>query len=372
MAGTVAKLQDFVDTEIDDVKCYINEIPAFVETEIEHLYNTLHSSLRFLRLFRDAKQISTYVAWREWERAVILLFEIRGKTVHVLNEMIELEEKEIERFATYIFKRLPDVQIISFKAIRTTLDRFPYPVQKHNAKDTYLINLPATPEAYTASLRKTLRNDIRYDLRKIARDFPSFSSRFYEKDEIPEPILKDLIRLSEDRIAQKAGDFAHDEQQIIALARQCGFANVMTIDGKVCAGTISYFIGSGCFQELTARDPAYFNYSIGTLTNYVTICEAIQRGKKKFSLGGGRFDYKEKLLGVLTDADRVEIYRSRSVMLMRIDHAMKTLAQAYLRRAKVWVHTNKNHAVARLITRAFNFFTGLAQRLSPARNSQIR
>jgi hypothetical protein len=359
MEGTVAQLDRLIDTDEDDVTCYFNEIPAFVEPEIERLYNTLHSSLRFLRIFRTTENVSTYVAWRKLERAVILLFQVAGRTVHVLNEMIDLEQKEVERFASFIFAKLPQVHIISFKAIRTTVDQFAYPVQKHNAKDAYIISLPATAEEYTASLNKTLRNDTRYDLRKIARDHPTFASHFYEKDEIPEQLLKDLMRLSEDRISRKVSDFAHDDQRIIALARQCGIANVLTIDGKVCAGTLSYFIGSACYQELTARDPAYANYSIGTMTNYLTICEAIQRGKKKFSLGGGRFDYKEKLRGVLTNADQVEIYRSRPIMLAHLGHATKTLAQAYLRQAKLWVHTHKEHVLSRLLTRAFNFYKQL-------------
>lgn len=356
MEGTVAQLHRHTHTEIADVTCYFNDIPAFVEHDIEHLYNTLHSSLRFLRVFRTTRDVSTYVAWHEFERAVILLFQIKGRTVHVLNEMIDLEQREVERFASYIFGKLPQVRIISFKAIRTKVDRFAYPVQKHNAKDTYVISLPATSEEYTASLNKTLRNDIRYDLRKIARDHPSFASHFYEKEEIPEQVLKDLIRMSEERISRKATDFAHEEQRIITLARQCGFVNALTIDGKVCAGTVSYFIGSGCFEELIARDPAYTNYSIGTMTNYLTICEAIRRGMKKFSLGGGRFDYKKKLLGVLNEADHVEIYRSRTAMLIHLGNAAKTLAHAHLRLAKLWVHTHKEHALSRLVTNAFNFY----------------
>ena len=345
-----------ISTDYSSITCHFNEIPAFVEPEIERLYSTLHSSLPFFRIFRTMEEVSTYVAWRELQPAVILLLQIKGRTVHVLNEMIELEQKEVERFASYVFGKLPQVQIISFKAIRTTADRFAYPVQKHNAKDTYVITLPATPEQYLASLGKGLREKIPYKLRKIGRHHPSFESHFYEKEEIPEQVLKDLIRLSEDRISQKVSDFTHDEQRIIALAKQCGFVNSLTIDGKVCAGTVNYYIGDNSFLELIARDPDYAIYSIGTLANYLSICESIRRGRKKFYLGGGRFDYKQQLLGVLTDADHLEIYRSHSVMLIRLGNAAKTLAQAYLRLAKVWVHTHKEHALSRLATSAIKFY----------------
>lgn len=338
-----------------EVDFFFNEIPAFAEPEMERLYNTLHSSLPFFRIFRNTKNVSTYVVRRESRPAVILLFHITGRTVHVLNEMINLEKGEVERFASYVFDRLPQVHIISFKAIRTAADQFAYPVQKHNAKDTYVITLPDTPDQYLESLSKSLRKDILKDMRKIARAHPSFASRFYEKEDIPEQLLRELIHMSEERIAKKVSDFAHDEQRIIALARQCGFVNVLTIDGKVIAGTINYFIGESNFEELIARDPAYRNFGVGMITMYLSICESIRRGKKRFYLGGGRFDYKEKLLGVLTDADHVEIYRSRATLFMHLGNAAKTLVHAYLRLAKLWVHTHKEHVLSKLVTSLFNF-----------------
>ncbi|TCS36323.1 acetyltransferase (GNAT) family protein [Paucimonas lemoignei] len=356
METTAAQPTGTLNSSGTDVNFYFNEIPEFAGPEIERLYNTLHSSLPFFRIFRTTSDVSTYVARREGRPAVILLFQIHGRTVDVLNEMIDLEKEEVERFASHVFAELPQVHIISFKAIRTTMDRFAYPVQQHNAKDTYVIALPDTPEAYLDRLAKSLRKDILKDLRKIARAYPSFSSRFYEKDEIPEQVLRDLIRMSEDRISKQVSDFSHDEQRIVALARQCGFVNVLTIDGKICAGTVNYFIGDSNFEELIARDPTYRNFGIGILTMYLTICEAIRRGKKKFYLGGGRFDYKEKLLGVLTDADHVEIYRSRATMFLHLGNAAKTLLQAYLRLAKLWVHTHKEHALSKLVTGIFNLY----------------
>lgn len=310
--------------------------------------------------------VSAYVAWHESVPTVILLFQVRNRTAHVLNEMIDLKQEEIQRFASYLFDNLPQVRIISFKAIRTEVCRLVYPFQQYNAKETYVITLPATPDQYTAMLGKGLREKIPYKLRKLEREHPAFESRFYEKEEIPEQVLKDLIRLSEERIARKVGDFSHDELRIIALARQCGFVHVMTVDGKVCGGSVNYYIGSNAFLELIARDPSYSIYSIGMLTAYLSICESIRRGKKKFYLGGGRFDYKEKLLGVLTDADHVEIYRSRAAMLSHLGNAARTLAHACLWRAKVWIHTHKEHALSRLTTSAFHYIRHRKARLLPA------
>lgn len=46
-------------------------------------------------------------------------------------------------------------------------------------------------------------------------------------------------------------------------------------------------------------------------------------------------------------------------MLVHVGNAAKTLAHAYLRHAKVWVHTHKEHVLSRLITGAFNFYRHL-------------
>src|SRR4051812_32319725 len=85
------------------IACYIDEIPEFIEPELERLYGTLHSSLPFFRVFRNTESVSTYVALKGSQPAVILLFQIQGKIVHVLNEMINLEQRELERFASYVF-----------------------------------------------------------------------------------------------------------------------------------------------------------------------------------------------------------------------------------------------------------------------------
>lgn len=336
---------------------HINEIPAFVEVEIERIYGTLHSSIPFFKIFRSTKNVSTYTSWSENQPEAILLFQISGRSVQVLNEMIDLDEREIERFASYVFAKLPFVHIISFNAIRTALDRFAYPVQKHNAKDTYVITLPPTPDDYMASLSRRLRDNIQYSLRRVKRDHPSFESRFYETEKIPDDVLKSLIRLSEERISQKVADFSHDERRIIALAKQCGFVNVLTIDGKICGGTINYFIGINSFLELVARDLTYAHYSLGMVTNCLSVCETIRRGKKSYYLGGGRFDYKEKLLGVLVEADHVEIYRSRLHLVVHAGHAAKTLGHAYLRLAKVWVKTHQQHVISKFVTKLFNIYT---------------
>lgn len=347
------------DPEKITISCFRNEIPTFIETELVQLYNTLHSSLPFFKVFRTTDKVSSYVVWRDNRPITILLFRYGNGKIDVLNEMIELDQEEIHRFSRYVFLNFSEVNIISFKAVSANIHKFPFPLQKNNAKDTYVITLPETPEKYLASLGKNIRNTIKCQLRKIVRDYPSFTSRFYVGEEINEQHIRELIKLSESRISIKEADFTHDEKRIMLLAKMCGFVHVLLIEGRVCGGTVNYCIGSNYFNELSARDLSYQAYGIGKLSLYLTICETIARSGKKYYLGGGRFEYKNKMLAVKQDMDRLEIYRSYGKLALHFDNVAHTAIEAYVRRLKVWLRQHDKYFFSRFIFSSFYFFKKL-------------
>lgn len=339
----------------------MNEVPSFIEPELARLYNTLHSSLPFFKVFRSTDQVSTYVAWDDCEPIVILLFRLVNGRVEVLNEMIDIAPLELSRFVRYIFARLPAANIVSFKAVKTDTEGFPFPLQKNNAKETYAIALPGTPAEYTESLGKSTRTNIRYSLNKITRDYPSFACQFYVNDQVNEEHIREIIRLSERRISGKASHYSHDVQRIIHLTRLCGFVNVLTIDGKVCAGTVNYRVGSGVFGEVIGHDFSYEKYGLGKLSVYLTICESITRGCTKFYLGGGRFDFKGRILSAMENMDRLEIYRSPLAMVFNFDNAVKASVAAGIRRVKVWLHEHQDRFIAKCVFSAFYFWRSLSK-----------
>lgn len=362
MDAAFAMTETAVQEEEVTVSCYVNEIPAFVEAELAKLYGSLHSSLQYFKVFRSISNASCYVAWRGNQPTAILVFHVKNGRIDVLNEMLELEQAELSRFVRYVFERFPDAGIISFKALKADTDGLGLPLQRSNAKDTYMISLPATAQEYTANLGKSTRSTLRHQLNKIVRDFPSFTSRFYVNEEIEERHVREIIKFNEDRITSKAYKFSHDDQRILSLAKTCGFVNVITIDGRICAGTVNYRIGDSVFGEVIGYDTGYEKSGVGKLALYLTICESIARGGKNFYLGGGRFDFKSRMLGVQLHMDRVEIYRSYASLLLHFDKAASTAFNAYLRRLKVWLHEHEDKAFAQLIFNSFYFWKNLRNR----------
>lgn len=335
------------------IACYINEVPDFVEAELVRLYHTLHSSMAYFRIFRSADKLSCYVASRDGVPVTILLFLFANGTIKVVNEMIEIDPAELSRFAQYMFANFPLSSVISFKAVKTDAAGFPFPFQKSSVKETYVIALPATPEEYTASLGKSTRTGVRYQLNKVRRDHPSFVSRFYVNEEIDEAHVRAILRMSEERITAQAFSFSHDTERVLGLLKTCGFVHVLFIDGRVCGGSVNYRVGSGCFGEAIGQHPDYEKYGLGKLTVYLTVCESIAMGCRKFYLGGGRFDFKSRMLGVLQEMDRLDIYRSRAKMLLNIDKAGKVVVDGYVRQLKTWLRKNEEKALARFVVSSF-------------------
>ena len=362
MDAAMTRIDGAIQSDDITIACYINEVPLFLETELVRLYDTLYSSLPFFKVYRSTEQLSSYVAWCGNQPTTILLFKFRNGRIEVLNEMIEIDQAELDRFARYMFAKFSSANIISFKALKTDTHRFSFPIQKCYANDTYVITLPATPKEYTAALGKSTRTGIRYQMNKVVRDHPSFTSRFYVNEEIEEQHIREILKLSGVRISSKAFNFSHDEKRIIRLAKMCGLVNVLFIDGRLCAGSVNYRIGSSYFGAVMGQDFAYEKYGLGKLTIYLTICESIVRQGKRFYLGGGPFDYKSRMLGVQHEMDRLEIYRSYGKLMLNFDRAAKTVIDGYVRQLNVWLHKHEDKLGAKFVLNSYYLWKNLMKK----------
>ena len=335
-----------------DIRCYLHAIPPFVEVALADLYDTLHASLPFFRVYRSTHAVSCYVAERDGRPSTILLFRCQDRRLEVLNEMIAVRQDELRRFTRYVFQHFPRVDLIEFKALAVTAaapSGLGFPVQQHNAKDTWVIALPDTPEAYLAGLGKSTRANVRQQTNLVTRTFPGFSTRFYTQGEIDERHVRAILRFSEARIRAGGANVTHDVDRIMALARTCGFVVVLSIDGQVCAGSVNYRVGTSCFGDVTGYDPRFEKYSLGKLCVFQTVSASIARGGKRFYLGGGHFEYKQRLGAELLGMDELKIYRSRWKMLANPQHAAGILLDARIRAGKEFLHRHRDHPLAKRV-----------------------
>lgn len=347
------------------ISCHVHEIPSFVERDLARLYGNLFSSLPFFRVFKPMEDVSTYVVRQGGQVITVILFRYKDGKIDVFNEMIRIDETEMHRFSRYMFSRFDRACVISFKAIQTNLKKLPFPFQQHNAKDDFVIALSRTPHDYTARLGKATRTNIKRYRKRLVQNFPSFSHHFYENKDIEEHHIRAIIDLSKSRISAKKKKFGVDEKEtqgLIRLAKMCGMVTVVRINGRLCAGTISYRVGSGYVAVVNAHDSKYDEYWLGTLCYYLTICESIVRGGKQFHMGGGQYEYKKRLFGVRQDMDRIEIYRSHGQRILHFDRVVMTMCAGYFRKLKVWLLAREKSVISQLVIRSWYIFHKLKAR----------
>lgn len=335
------------------ISCYVHEVPAFVERELATTYETLQSSLPFLRIWRTLAGASCYVARHAGRAPDILLFRCEGRQLVVLNEMIGIAPPDLASFAHYVFAHFSAIHVIRFHAVRTAPAAIGCPVQRHNAKDTFVVALPATPEDYLAALGKSTRANLRSRLNRIAKAYPTFSACFFSGADIEEDVVRRIVQLSEHRMRTRGVALKHDVDRMLALARTCGFVTVLSIDGRMCAGSLNYRVGASVFGEITAHDPAFESLAVGVLCVYHTICESIRTGAHSFYLGGGPFAFKERLLGRRLDMDQLHVYRSYGHVLAHADVAVVAFIQGQVRRLKLGLHERKGTWLADLVFRLY-------------------
>lgn len=331
-----------MDSNELEVAYYENEIPDFVALEMDRLYGNFFSSLTRLELGQGKpKGINTYVVRNNQEFVAIFLFIIKGRRAKVLNEVIRIDSDDIALFARHIFAAFKDVNVISFKAIETDIQKLRFLHQRTNYSEDIAMNLPATRQEYHASLGKNTRRNINRYTDKLKSSFPSFDYKVYEKDDVDEQQIRDIVALNRERMASKQKTSALDEQEtqnIIKRTKSCGLVGIATINGKICAGAISYYTGDNYFLDVLAHDLTYNDYWVGILCCYMTICQCIARGGKEFHFLWGRYAYKFTLGATLRNLDYVVVYRSRLQFFLNVDFALKTALCGHLRKAKIWLN----------------------------------
>jgi hypothetical protein len=326
------------------ISCYENDVPAFIESELERLYGSIYSSLVQYRIYSEGQDTSTYIVREDGVIKTIFLFRQHGNRVRVLNEVIPVTDSDINRFAHYVFTTMPTVSVIAFKAIRTEVERARFPKQCFNFLEDIVVTLPPSEEDYFGMLGKGTRRNIKRYQKKLDENFPAWQYKVYTTSEIREDTVRAVVNLNRVRMAGKNKVSAlddHETERLAQLARECGLLGVVEINGRICAGALSFRAGSNYFLNVIAHDPEYDEYWLGTLSCYLTIGECIRRGGKEFHFLWGRYDYKYTLLGVCRDLDNLFVYRSRLAMLANAGLVLHGLKQAGIRKMMLWLHHAK-------------------------------
>jgi hypothetical protein len=314
-----------------------NEAP-WAEAILLRRYASHYASLVRLDVTGELDSgVMVFLAREAGEVVSALLFRCEGERVSVLNEVANVSASEIQQFSRYVFARWPEVSVICFKAIHTDLHKSKFPFQRFNHLEDFVIALPPTADAYRASLGPSLRKTLRIYGNKIRRLHPGFSHEVHEGADIDEEHVRAILEFSRARIAAKGKKWGIDEaecQRIVALARTCGVASVIFIDGRVCAGALSFRAGENMFMRVCSHDPAFDDLRLGTVARYYAIEALIERGAKSCHLLWGKQPYKYQFLAAPQPLDNVTLYRSWAHMLSHRRLVLQNIRQAAIRTLK--------------------------------------
>ncbi|MDB5822270.1 MAG: family N-acetyltransferase [Herminiimonas sp.] len=301
-------------------------------------YGSHYASLTRLAVTGEIDgDVMLFLAREAGEVVSALLFRRAGERVRVLNEVVTVSTNEIQQFARYVFARWPDVSVIGFNAIHTDLNKSKFPFQRFNHLEDFVIALPQTADAYRLALGSSLRKTLRTFGNKIRRLYPSFSHEVQEAADIDEQNVRAILEFSRARITAKGKKWGIDEaecERIVALARTCGVVSVISINGQVCAGAISFRAGDAMFMRVCSHDPAFDDLRLGTVARFYAIEALIDRGAKSCHLLWGKQPYKYQFLATPQPLDNVTLYRSWAHMLGQRRLVLQNMRRAAIRSLK--------------------------------------
>lgn len=326
------------------ILCYENEVPAYIEAEIERVYGNFFSTLEQFRESGRIDNAHTYVVFNGDKIATIFLFSINGDEARVLNEVIKVTQTDVDLFSNYIFSNYGSVDVILFHAIDTDVTPSHRPYQRINCLEDIVLTLPHITDDYFNKLGKSTRKTIKGYTNKIMRDFPSFQFKAYVKQEADEDLIRTIIEFNRARMLSTGKVSAFDEEavkHIIHFVHVYGLICVATINGKICAGSISYRVGDNYFMHVSAHDSHYDHYRLGVLFRYQTICECIKRGGRECHFLWGRQEFKYSLLGIQRDLHDLVLYRSRARLLLQTSMAMQNRLKGMKRQTQLLARSGK-------------------------------
>jgi hypothetical protein len=318
-----------------------DEAPAFLERELDRLYGTRYSCLPRFKLYGSWHQVRAYVARRAGVAAAVFLFRCEKGRATVLNEGMHVSDEDANRFASYLFRNHDSVSHVAFHFVEAGAHRFAFPFQRAACGEDIMLALPPSAEAYTASLDAATRTILQQGLSQIRHALPNFSFSVYETQDVPVPVIRAIIRL--DRLSAQALGMAPlideaEEERIIAYVALCGFVTVATSNGRICAGAITYRLGSNFTARILAHEPTGGGHLLGISWAYLTICECIKAGGSRyFYFGWGQDAYKQDLGARDRRLVHLSLFRSRLHVLRHAGPALDALVGGLAFHARRWL-----------------------------------
>lgn len=319
---------------------HLGSVPDGLADELPGLYGSLFSTRDwFLAYDRVAPNGACVLE----EPRHVVLFRHEGDTVDVLNKVFLCPPPESERICRSIFRALPKARRIRMDVMFEP-ERLRLPKRVLYRMSRMVIELPDSVEEYRRSLGKSTRRNVRRYQSLLRRSFPDIRTRVMEPGPHSRAVVDRLVRWKIQRFRAKGQvtywETSHDlVDRVSELLERCGTVRVTTIDGVEAALDICFRIGDTAYVYESAHDPRFDEFSLGFLTFYWLVADAIESGATRLDALEGSRASKALLGAQPVRTTTLSIFRSRSSRLwspgeeVRVTRRRLTLALQRLRRA---------------------------------------
>ncbi len=228
----------------------------------------------------------------------VIVFELRGKQLHVLSKVCPMDGKVIEDFCRTCFKSFPHVRLIAFEKIRVQPEFSGLTYLVTEEVGDFVIELPERTEQYPSILSKNLRKSINCLSNRVKRDFPGCTFEAFEKERIPPGLIEAIVRMNGARmraIGKARGHGVKEMEKLAQLAQKYGLVCCMRSGGEWLAGNINFIVGGQLFGYINAFNIKYSYYKLGMVCSFQSNRYFIEKGIKKVRLLWGEYEYKYQL-----------------------------------------------------------------------------
>lgn len=289
-------------------RVYADRIPEFAEAALDALYGSLYSSLPQLRL-SSLDGVHTYAAWQAGKLCALFLYQCREREIRVVNEGMPVDETSTARFARAMFDRHPDAERVHFHAVQCRRAPARMPAACFTITEDMVIELPASEAAYVAALGKSTRKSLRQNITRAT----DLAHRVVPGDEVDASVVRAIIGFNRARMAIRQRESALDDtaaRKLLVLLKARGMVGVVTMAGRLCAGTLACRIGDDIYSLVNAHDPQHDALRMGAISRHLMILAAIRSGARRFHLLGGNVASKQAARACRVPLDDLLIYRN--------------------------------------------------------------
>ncbi len=265
--------------------------------------------------------VHTFILYEpDFEIKHVFVFSKGFLRIKVVNEHCFIDRVYVDFFCSTCFQLYNSVQFISFNKQYISPFGISFRYLTTEVVEDYIIDLPASEEAYRRKIGKKIRGNINNALNRTKRDYPDYDFSIFEKKAIPSSLIQQAVAFNKERMNKKDIVSGLKESYMRKYRKSLedfGFVTRSRADGKNMAMVLNLVVDDHLYFNIIAHDSNFNYYSPGLTTLFQTIISFIDRGGKKFHMMYGAYDYKTKLKGDPSELFSYVVFRNRLFYLIR-------------------------------------------------------